>query len=131
MPLSKWRHSGCVSGQWKQGGKLSIWFFMCCMANKSPALGCCIYTRRNTDGLRSYKLLLFNQTHDKMKNSDVMVAATVGALAGAALGLLFAPRCGKKTRAAICEYMRRHCRPCKCDEQECCECDQATDNDED
>lgn len=21
MPLSKWRHSGCVSGQWKQGGK--------------------------------------------------------------------------------------------------------------
>lgn len=96
MPLSKWRHSGCVSGQWKQGGKLSIWFFMCCMANKSPALGCCIYTRRNTDGLRSYKPLLFNQTHDKMKNSDVMVAATVGALAGAALGLLFAPRCGKK-----------------------------------
>lgn len=62
-----------------------------------------------------------------MKNSDVMIAATVGALAGAALGLLFAPRCGKKTRAAICEYVRRHCRPCKCDEQACCDSDQVSE----
>lgn len=66
-----------------------------------------------------------------MKKTEVMIAATVGALAGAALGLLFAPRCGKETRAVIRDYMRRHCRPCKCDdEQECCESDRVSDNKE-
>lgn len=58
-----------------------------------------------------------------MKNAEVMIAAAAGALAGAALGLLFAPRCGKDTRAAIREYMRKCCRKGK-------ECKPCRENDD-
>ncbi len=41
-----------------------------------------------------------------MKNFNIILAVLGGALAGAAVGLLFAPCKGKDTRAKIKEYLK-------------------------
>lgn len=43
-----------------------------------------------------------------MKNMNIILAVLGGAIAGAALGLLFAPHKGSDTRAKIKEYLKAH-----------------------
>lgn len=43
-----------------------------------------------------------------MKNMNIILAVLGGALAGAAVGLLFAPHKGSDTRTKIKEYLKAH-----------------------
>lgn len=43
-----------------------------------------------------------------MKNMNIILAVLGGALAGAAVGLLFAPHKGSDTRAKIKQYLKEH-----------------------
>ncbi|MDE6810237.1 MAG: YtxH domain-containing protein [Muribaculaceae bacterium] len=53
-----------------------------------------------------------------MKNLGIILAALGGVAAGAALGLLFAPEKGEKTRANIREYIKEKCPMIKSDKLE-------------
>lgn len=53
-----------------------------------------------------------------MKNFNIILAVLGGALAGAAVGLLFAPCKGSDTRAKIKEYLKAHGIKLKQDELE-------------
>lgn len=53
-----------------------------------------------------------------MKNLGIILAALGGVAAGAALGLLFAPEKGEKTRAQIREFIKEKCPLMKSDKLE-------------
>ncbi|MDE7125411.1 MAG: YtxH domain-containing protein [Muribaculaceae bacterium] len=44
-----------------------------------------------------------------MKNLGIVIAALAGVAAGAALGVLFAPRSGQDTRDQIKDFVKSHC----------------------
>ena len=53
-----------------------------------------------------------------MKNFNIILAVLGGALAGAAVGLLFAPNKGSDTRTKVKEYLKAHGIKLKHDELE-------------
>lgn len=69
-----------------------------------------------------------------MKNLDVILAAIGGAVAGVAVGLLFAPQKGSETRGMIAERVKNKCACLKIGKIEellkkkgLCECDKDVD----
>lgn len=51
----------------------------------------------------------YNQINNNMKNFSIIFAVLGGAVAGAAIGLLFAPEKGVETRKSIRDYVKSKC----------------------
>lgn len=53
-----------------------------------------------------------------MKNVGIVIAALAGVVAGAAIGVLFAPEKGEDTRTKIMDFVRERCPKMKKDKLE-------------